>query len=138
MSNEILKRAKDLLRHYDHFGADGDAESCLPVIRELVAALELSEWTISRLEKRAITPKITAFAAFGEKTFAAHRGDGEGYDLDGGTLHDLAIETGLLKRVIADEPCAEEGCNCAVVSEFPADCYRAVFGCKNSNNGAKS
>lgn len=126
MSKEILKRAKDLIEHHDRFGADGDAEACLPVIRELVAALELSGWAVERLEKKTTSPQVKAFAAFGQKIYLEHR-DGGPNDVDGATLQEAALATGLLKEVLVDEPCHREGCDCAETTGFPARCCHDVF-----------
>lgn len=46
----------------------------------------------------------------------------KGSDLDGGDIQGQAVALGLLKEVLATEPCGEE-CDCAEFG-FPLTCYR--------------
>jgi hypothetical protein len=47
----------------------------------------------------------------------------EGWDIDSGDLHNMAVEKGLLEPVSRTEPCGEN-CACAECGDFPTTCYR--------------
>jgi hypothetical protein len=53
--------------------------------------------------------------------------DGNGGDVDGGTIEDVAKECGLLVGVEVSEPCGEY-CVCAEYEAFPMSCYRYSTG----------
>ena len=66
------------------------------------------------------------WAAFGRAVMAQHK-DGDCGDVDGGSIQELGVQTGVLQIVEAKEPCAEEGCMCAATcGDWPVDCYRVV------------
>jgi hypothetical protein len=66
------------------------------------------------------------WAAFGRAVMAQHKDDDCG-DVDGGSLQELGVQTGVLEIVEAKGPCAEEGCMCAAMGgDWPVDCYRVV------------
>lgn len=44
-------------------------------------------------------------------------------DIEGGDLQDIAVETGLLTKIIATASCGE-GCRCIGYDTFPQTCYR--------------
>jgi len=45
---------------------------------------------------------------------------------DGAAIQETAIYHGLLKEVLAKEPCGER-CGCAEVTDFPTMCYRKTY-----------
>jgi hypothetical protein len=77
-------------------------------------------------ELRAALTASEKLAAYGAAVLAESRE--EFGDLDGGFLHDKAVEVGALVEVEVTEACAEEGCHCAEYGDFPQSCYRYAPG----------
>jgi hypothetical protein len=50
----------------------------------------------------------------------------EGSNADGAAIQEIAERYGLLRRELKTEPCCEE-CQCALVSDFPLECYVRVY-----------
>ena len=69
-------------------------------------------------------------AAFGLEVFRKHREHCA--DLDGATLHDLAIKHGLIVPVEMSGSCATEDCECLCDDDFAGDeprtCWRPAKG----------
>ncbi len=66
------------------------------------------------------------WAAFGRAVMAQHK-DGDCGDVDGGSIQEIGVRTGVLQIVEVKEPCAEEWCMCAeYLVDGPVDCYRVV------------
>jgi hypothetical protein len=52
--------------------------------------------------------------------------------LEGDYLQELGVDTGMLEQVTVTEPCTDEGCRCAEVSDFPLTCYRETQVARNA------
>ena len=50
----------------------------------------------------------------------------DGNGLDGGELQDALVEAGVMKEVMATEPCGEK-CDCREYDDFPQTCYRKNY-----------
>lgn len=64
---------------------------------------------------------LAKLAAFGAMALNAHRSPYP-EDVDGGTLQELAVKTGVLESRRVTEPCGES-CACAEIGAIPGDCY---------------
>ena len=55
------------------------------------------------------------------------RATSDGSDIDGGSVQDFALTSGLLQKQIMTEPCSAVYCACVDCGvNFPTDCYRAT------------
>lgn len=107
--DEVIKQLEDWIEFRE---AELDAR-----VSELLAANN------AEVEKRR---KAERWAAFGRAVMAQHK-DNDCGDVDGGSLQELGVQTGVLEIVEAKGPCAEEGCMCAATcDDWPVDCYRVV------------
>jgi hypothetical protein len=66
------------------------------------------------------TPDLAAFAD------AMITAVWEASGFDGGDIQDYAVEYGLLKEVVATEPCGDN-CACSEATSFPTTCYRKTY-----------
>ena len=68
-------------------------------------------------------PKLSNFKEFANKILQVAF---DGNDLDGSDIQDIGVECGLLKEVMATEPCGEN-CVCAEYNDWPMECYRKTY-----------
>ena len=87
-------------------------------------ALERSERDVAvrrEAERDEARREVEALRRFAGAILADHRSDLS--DVDGGTIQDAAVASGLMVAVPVAEPCADN-CRCRDYGEFPHDCIR--------------
>ena len=68
-------------------------------------------------------PKLSNFKEFANEMIALSK---DSDFIDGGDIQNAAIRCGLLKEVMATEPCGEK-CACAEYDDWPMECYRKTY-----------
>jgi len=81
----------------------------------------LARWQKAVSEHESPPDSITKLATFGAMVLDAHRNP-EPADVDGGTLQELATQSGVIVERQVTEPCGED-CTCANVGAIPSGCY---------------